>query len=322
MEDKTPLTYEPPTGPIPRWQFRLLFFFVLLNLAITIQSVYAPGVAAAAKQKWAVYQESRRVAALQRQASDRTEPPGKVIWDDNPTTAAELLAGSGYVPVGVPDDIENNYPFLVGWLPGAAARTPSFAKQLFQPHFPLSKHGLVQNDEHYAVVLMHRLRSPAGLERLVYVYLHGKTDLGERIPEPPGRHVRGPIAPFDAVAHRWLKLIAVPSLPADGANLPKTLSNESNSLTIDPQTSGVWKVDWRWVPAPDGKTGRVVVDRLNLFRFYAGQVDVADPSHFTIRYEHDGVPGTIHGNLKDDGFIELKPEAGTLTGDRWNPSGN
>lgn len=320
MEDKKPLTYEPPAGSIPRWQFRLLFFFVLLNLAITIQSVYAPGVAAAVKQKWTVYQESRRVAALQRQASDRTEPPEKVIWDDNPTTSAELLAGSGYVPVGVPVIIENNYPFLVGWLPGAAARTPSFAKQLFQPYFPFSKHGLVNNDN-YAVVLMHKLKSPAGLERLVYVYLHGKTDLGGRLHELPDRYHRGPIAPLEGVAERWLKIIAVPCLPADGANLPKTLSKESNSLTIDPQTSGVWKVDWRWVPAPDGKTGRVVVDRLNLFRFYAGQVDVADPSHFTIRYEYNSVAGTIHGNLRDDGFVDLKPEAGTLTGDRWNPSG-
>jgi hypothetical protein len=71
----------------------------------------------------------------------------------------------------VPRDVTNNYPFLAGWPPGAAVRPPAFAKSLFQPHFPLSKDGLVQGDEEYAVVFMHGLKSPAGERRLVCVYL-------------------------------------------------------------------------------------------------------------------------------------------------------
>ena len=57
------------------------------------------------------------------------------------------------------------------------AALPPIAAQLFKPHFPLSKDGLVQNDEHFTVVFMHLLRSTSGQERLVYVYLTGKTDL-------------------------------------------------------------------------------------------------------------------------------------------------
>ncbi len=40
-------------------------------------------------------------------------------------------------------------------------------------------------------------------------------------------------------------------------------------------------------------------------RIYAGQPDPADPSHFTIRYEHAGQTHMIHGYLCPDGSIEL-----------------
>jgi hypothetical protein len=36
-------------------------------------------------------------------------------------------------------------------------------------------------------------------------------------------------------------------------------------------------------------------------RFFAGQNDPADPSHFTICYIMNGVEGLIDGNLKPDG---------------------
>jgi hypothetical protein len=42
-------------------------------------------------------------------------------------------------------------------------------------------------------------------------------------------------------------------------------------------------------------------------RIYAGQVDPADGSHFTIRYEHRGTTGTADGYLRADGRIDLKP---------------
>jgi len=318
MTDKTPLTYEPPAPSIPRWQFRLLFLLVLLNLVITLQSTYAPGVAAAAKQWWAERKETRRIAALEQVAATWTEPPSKVVWDDDPAAAAPLLSGPGYAPVGVPAFIESNYPFLVGWPAGAAARPPPVGAQLFKPHFPLSKDGLVQSDEHFAVVFMHLLRSTSGQERLVYVYLKGSTDLNmAHIPAPPGGYGSPPDA-FEAQANRKLRLIAVPCQPAQGTTLPKTLSQESTGLSIV-RGADQWKLDWKWVPSADRKSGQVVPDARNRFRFFAGQADPADPSRFTIAFEHDGRPGTVRGRLKDDGTIELQPDAGTVTGDRWDP---
>jgi hypothetical protein len=317
----TPLAYDRPQEPIPRWQFRLLFLLVLLNLAITIQSTYAPGVAASVRAAWANYRESRRVQALQQQVWNWTEPPTKVVWDDDPATAAPLLRGSGYVATGVPASLPNNYPFLAGWPPGAAAKPPPVFKQLFPPHFPHSKSGLVLSDGEYAVAFMHRLKGPLGVQRLVYVYVTGETDMRMiHIPVPPGPQTRlQPVPAFDSTVRRNLHLVAVPCTLSDGPAPPQGLSNESTVLMVRPGRGADWTVPWKWVPSPDGKGGQVRVDPIDRFRFYAGQLDPADPSHFTIKYDLDAATGTIHGRLKDDGTVDLRPEQGTVSGDAWDP---
>ena len=51
-------------------------------------------------------------------------------------------------------------------------------------------------------------------------------------------------------------------------------------------------------------------------RFFAGQIDPADGSHFTIGYQwNDGVRGTIDGWLQDDGSVRLqvRPGPGDVT---------
>src|SRR6187551_3510270 len=74
------LTYErPASSPVSRWQFRLLFLLVLLNLGITIQMAYAPGVTASAKQWWADYQQRRRRESLWRQAWNHAKPAGTLV---------------------------------------------------------------------------------------------------------------------------------------------------------------------------------------------------------------------------------------------------
>lgn len=40
-------------------------------------------------------------------------------------------------------------------------------------------------------------------------------------------------------------------------------------------------------------------------RLYAGQPDPMEPSHFTIRYEVNGTPGTLDGWLRDDDGVTL-----------------
>jgi hypothetical protein len=58
-------------------------------------------------------------------------------------------------------------------------------------------------------------------------------------------------------------------------------------------------------------------------RFFAGQVDPKDPSHFFFNYERGGHRGTIEGRLNDDDSIVLMPHGGNLTFDHppavWDP---
>jgi hypothetical protein len=68
-------------------------------------------------------------------------------------------------------------------------------------------------------------------------------------------------------------------------------------LTIEP---GTWKT------LPQNRTGGIALSVLSgpqpqppHLRIYAGQPDPADPSHFTIRYEVDGVEHIVDGWLRD-----------------------
>jgi hypothetical protein len=66
---------------------------------------------------------------------------------------------------------------------------------------------------------------------------------------------------------------------------------------------------------------RAAIEGPELFRFYAGQPDPADASHFTIGYDLDGRRGAIDGRLKDNGRVEFKPDTGAVINDRWYPPG-
>jgi hypothetical protein len=55
-------------------------------------------------------------------------------------------------------------------------------------------------------------------------------------------------------------------------------------------------------------------------RIYAGQPDPVDLSHWTMRYEINGVPGTIDGWLSDNEGIWLQVRDGPAAGRLQNPS--
>src|SRR5947209_8110351 len=93
-EDRT-LAYERPAGSFAtRRQFRILLILLLLNFAITLQTAYAPGLRGDIRSWWDGYQNRRQLRALHQQATGFSEPASKVIWDENPDTAAVLLGTS------------------------------------------------------------------------------------------------------------------------------------------------------------------------------------------------------------------------------------
>jgi hypothetical protein len=52
-------------------------------------------------------------------------------------------------------------------------------------------------------------------------------------------------------------------------------------------------------------------------RFFAGQPDPKDPSHFTVEYEISGVKNVIDGWLTDDDFLRIIPRAGKVERGNW-----
>ena len=67
-----------------------------------------------------------------------------------------------------------------------------------------------------------------------------------------------------------------------------------------------------WTKNENWENGTVDVRPAGLFRFYAGQVDPKDPSHFTIDYALDGQRNTIDGYLKSGDQLLVVPRVGRI----------
>ena len=183
-QPKKELEYEQPSPHFAsRRQFRWLMLLVLINLAITVQTSYWPGLSKSISEQWGKYRESRRAQALQEQVTNWTQPANKVVWDEDPERAAALLATPGYGPIRI-DGIQR-YPFLSNWPPGARATVPQVIDQFYRDRFNLTYHHPFPdlggeeaiNPDEVALVLMHGFKTPAGEDRLVYIYVRGKLKL-------------------------------------------------------------------------------------------------------------------------------------------------
>jgi hypothetical protein len=71
--------------------------------------------------------------------------------------------------------------------------------------------------------------------------------------------------------------------------------NRPSSHRFNGGTTATWYID---CPATDH------------LRFFAGQPDGSDLSHFTVRYELNGVPGVINGYLESTGILRLVLDRG------------
>jgi hypothetical protein len=219
----------------------------------------------------------------------------------------------------VPQSVRyGNIPSLAGWPAGAAAREPAVVGPLSFRNFPVSEQRNIPPAEVYGVAMVHGFKVPSGQERLVYVLVEGKIDLEGLTQYALGRGSESAAQPVEGQLGKSLRLVAVPCRPAQGTKPPLQLTDDATSLVLVSGGNSPWRVGWKWVARPDGKGGEVRLDAKDQFRFYAGQPDPNDPSHFTIDYDLDGKRGRIHGRLKDDGKVEWQPEAGTVTGKYWD----
>jgi hypothetical protein len=68
--------------------------------------------------------------------------------------------------------------------------------------------------------------------------------------------------------------------------------------------------------------GKLRIQYHNQLRAFAGELDLADTSHFTIAYQFDAKPGIIDGYLMPDGRVQLKPREGYRGGKSLVSRGN
>jgi hypothetical protein len=66
--------------------------------------------------------------------------------------------------------------------------------------------------------------------------------------------------------------------------------------------------------------GKLRIQYHNQLRAFAGELDAADNSHFTIAYQFDAKPGVIDCYLMPDGRVQLKPREGIVVGSHWYPA--
>jgi hypothetical protein len=186
QDPQRPLPYERPgsaTSLISRGQFRWLLILLTIHLLITIQNTYAPGLRVALKE-WRANRElkatraadvSKRLA-VEQQALTFSDPPSKVVWEEDPDAAAKLMAGAGYR--WIHPNTEGATAFQSLTLPqGAWSLPPPVFGQAIRPeHW---RHPNFNSDM-TAVAFLHGLRSPGGNERLALVYVSGSVSLAEQ----------------------------------------------------------------------------------------------------------------------------------------------
>lgn len=319
-EDRT-LTYErAPAAFASRRQFRILLVLLLLNFAVTLQTAYVPQLRDDLRSWWAGYQDKRQARALQEQAMRFNEPASKVVWDENPDTAAALLNTPGYGRIHI--DRRGEETLLAHWPSGARALIPSAADlwsiKNCRYGFPnLAGREVVEPDE-CALLLLHGLKSPSGQERLVYAYVKGKI-LARNLRFPNDRNEPQLGRQWSSSATRELTLVAA-SCTTDADGHASVSEDDVSRLEIYPPNDRQ-DVKFTWTPPAGKNPEQIHLDSGPRFRFYAGVPDPANPSQFTIGYDVDQQHGTIHGSIAPDGPVVLKPDTGAMLGNRWYPTG-
>jgi hypothetical protein len=322
-EPQRPLPYErsgSSSGLVTRGQFRWLLILLTIHLLIVIQTTYAPGLRIAVmewradrQQKAAQQAAVKQALALEQQATNFSEPATKVVWEEDPDEAAKLMAGAGYRWIHEDSGRSSFFGSLA--LPKGALSLPPPIYQAAR----MAEWGL--DADTMAVAFLHGVRSPAGNERIVLVYVAGSLSIGN---PPSGLFGDAGGSPTSTGWTRPLQknqyFVAVPGLPGRGENPPKPLTERSTMLNIHADTSSS-QAAWVFTPGASGAPGQVKLEQRNRLRVFAGQGDPADPSRFTIAYDVDGTPGVLQGRLKDDDTIELRPSTGKVVGDRWDPAG-
>jgi hypothetical protein len=311
------LTYDPETGrsQISRRQFRFLLGLTLVNTLMLGAFVAGPGISKLTRGWWDDYKRwraDRQAAKQAKVARDRflvdyakllahRDPPDKVVYDEDPDRAARLIKNEGYTAY----TSGGSFVYLTPkpWQFPARAEWP-------MEMLTISKRGAFSG----ALLYLEGRKSPSGEERLVCVVLDASLRSESTATEGRSRIDEEQLGLRQYVV-KTRRALAVGAYKATGDNhidldSPRMLEILQPSQK---QTAVTWTKTSAW------ENGEVSIRHGQVMRFFAGQADPADPSHFTIKYEYNGQPGGIDGWLRDDGSVVLEPRVGRIV--QSDPSG-
>jgi hypothetical protein len=216
-----------------------------------------------------------------------TLAPSQIVYEEEPVAAKRLReAGNNGGIVNQQASRDNMSQPLWGAFEPPAYRASGFWENG------------VTNDSKDALLFAHQLTSPGGNVRLVLLEMQVSLSAGGA---PRDEY-------FVRIDRRLKYRICETTL---SGNAP-TVLRDGTSLKIEQSGDGNI-IPVKWV---DGTLRAARPAELNL-RFFAGQTDPKDPSHFTVDYELGGVKNTVDGYLTDDDFLRIIPRGGKVEQAKW-----
>ncbi|MEO6437280.1 MAG: hypothetical protein ABIP55_16175 [Tepidisphaeraceae bacterium] len=312
------IEYERPQGVAFARTLRLLLLVTLVNtllLGANLAGMKPWEFARQAYRDWSSQRSQAQAAALHlrqlraahQQCMAYTFAPDHVVYTEAPAEAMMLLAG-GRAYAGV---LNGEAPR--GWQTPAIEKPLDCKRQFDKLRLPPLQVPQAQP----GTLFLHERQSPQGKLALVRVALVARhnVEIQNVTDGSTGRMKRT----YKLTKSRMLDAVAF----APPGEEPKLSSYQQLALiTPDTEPRGTTvEVPGRYgrdsaEPPAASQPGDQILG--NQFRFFGGQVDPSDPSHWTIAYELDGRAGVIDGWLKDDGIV-LRPRTGRLLPSHGTP---
>ena len=309
MDQEAPIPLQPPipvvdyntprADQVPRRRYvavvlvAALFAAALLGifaLRVTRQAgAVAPAIVArpAPVNVAAQVQAARNSVVERRFAELLNNPLGAttIVYEEDPVAAKRLRGDSSGV---VNQQAERDGNMVAYW---DAFVPPAYRAAGFWENN-------VTNQSRDALLFSSRLISPSGNERLVMLEMAVKL---APVTAPKDEH--------RVAINRQLKYHICETSPTAGT--PQVMRSGQSLKIIQEGDHNVIPIKW-----VDGAL-RAARPKEHELRFFAGQSDPKDTSHFTVTYELGGVKNVIDGWLTDDDYLRIVPRGGKVETSVW-----
>lgn len=287
------LEYAKP-ATITRKHYRLLLFVTLLNTILLISGfICAPFIQRTTGQFWQDFQRKREQANAQKlfladyqKCLDYAPATTQPLYEEDPDRAAKLYAGGGYQNI-----LDRNYSYVHArqWHVPVVTKPPMIGL-LRSPTLNLSD-----------IIFVHGRITPSGRQRLVCVAISAAQQMVRNVPRDPEGHPHH----ASVLNSRNLEI----GVFRAGAGRLESLARNTKLQIYD---RGEHPSEVEWTRDGSWDTAQVQFHLNGILRLLPVQLDSGDPTHFSIPYELDSVPGRIDAYLKNDDTVAIRPSVGRI----------